>query len=87
MGWIYATLYRFGQNPADRVFLLLFGVQVVGCSGNFTMTSREDGCIAEVRNIVGDSKVLVRRTVTDFIQTTVVLKKAVIGKDYKKIDK
>uniref|UniRef100_A0A8R1I063 GMP synthase (glutamine-hydrolyzing) n=1 Tax=Caenorhabditis japonica TaxID=281687 RepID=A0A8R1I063_CAEJA len=36
-----------------------FLFKVVGCCGNFTIQNREQTCIAEIRSIVGDKKVLV----------------------------
>ncbi|KAF1765493.1 hypothetical protein GCK72_005445 [Caenorhabditis remanei] len=36
-----------------------FLFKIVGCCGNFTIQNREQACIDEIKNIVGDKKVLV----------------------------
>eukprot|EP00117_Sycon_ciliatum_P007550 scpid68988/ scgid3444/ GMP synthase [glutamine-hydrolyzing]; GMP synthetase; Glutamine amidotransferase len=50
---IIATVYLFAGEKK------CFSCKVAGCSGNFTMNSRQGSCIAEVQSIIGDSKVLV----------------------------
>ena len=47
------------RKVAFSFFFFLFFYQVVGCCGTYTVDSRMDTCIRQIRKTVGNMKVLV----------------------------
>ena len=52
-------LYKYNEKSCFFVFFFFFFYQVVGCCGTYTVDSRMDTCIRQIRKTVGNMKVLV----------------------------
>ena len=52
-------LYKYNEKSCFFFFFLFFFYQVVGCCGTYTVDSRMDTCIRQIRKTVGNMKVLV----------------------------
>ena len=59
-GMLDLLLYKYNEKSCFFFFLLFFFFyQVVGCCGTYTVDSRMDTCIRQIRKTVGNMKVLV----------------------------
>lgn len=61
---LYGTQFHPEVDLTERGMEMLrtFLFEIAGCASNFTVQNRQQTCISEIREKVGKSKVLVRRS-------------------------